>query len=274
MEEEKLLHILKWLIFIALVLLVILVGLFVQEANAEAIDKTIDETAIDKNHMSQESFASVVQHIEEAAVNYKDYANEIVDGAYETQASSPSTSDLSNINSKIMANAITNTATTKITNAADITNKNTANETDIINQMLSGFDKIKQNSCALEKQDGLHIFISFSMPKTLLKQYDDIAKKIGAKLVLRGFKNNSFKETINYIQEISSQGIAIEVNPVLFQKFSVNVVPSFVLSDGEKFDKLVGNVSINYALEKLSDSGDLAQNAKAYLERFKAHENK
>ena len=74
---------------IALVLLIILVGLFVQEANAEAIDrtidKTIDETAIDKNHMNQENFSSVVQQIEEAAVNYKDYAHEIVDGAYETQ---------------------------------------------------------------------------------------------------------------------------------------------------------------------------------------------
>ncbi len=278
MEEEKLLHILKWLIFIALVLLVILIGLFVQEANAEAIDKTIDEAAIDKKHMSQENFASVVQKIEEAAINYKDYAHEIVDGAYETEASSsstnPSTSNLPNINLKITTNAITNIATTKIANVPEITNENTANETDIINQMLSGFDKIKQNSCSSEKQDGLHIFISFSMPKTLLKQYDDVAKKIGAKLVLRGFKNNSFKETINYIQEISSQGIAIEVNPVLFQKFLINVVPSFVLSDGDKFDKLVGNVSINYALEKFSDSGDLAQNAKVYLERFKAHENK
>ena len=275
MEEEKLLHILKWLIFIALVLLVILVGLFVQEANAEAIDKTIDETVIDKKHMSQEKFASVVQQIEEAAVNYKDYAHEIVDGAYTTHELSPTASDLANINSKIPASAIINTATTNITNVPDTTtNGPTANENDIINQMLTGFDKINQNSCALEKQDGLHIFISFSMPKTLLKQYDDVAKKIGAKLVLRGFKNNSFKETINYIQEISSQGIAIEVNPVLFQKFLVNVVPSFALSDGDTFDKLVGNISINYALEKFSDSGDLAQNAKIYLERFKAHENK
>ncbi len=274
MEEKKLLHILKWLIFIALVLLVILVGLFVQEANAEAIDKTIDETVIDKKHMSQENFASVVQQIEEAAVNYKDYANEIVDSAYTNQEPNLSTEDLSNIDSKITANVITNTATTRIANVADATNENTANENDIIDQMLTGFDKIKQSSCSSEKQDGLHIFISFSMPKTLLMQYDAIAKKIGAKLVLRGFKNNSFKETINYIQEISSQGIAIEVNPVLFQKFSINLVPSFVLSDGDKFDKLVGNISINYALEKFNNSGDLAQNAKIYLERFKAHENK
>ncbi len=255
------LHILKWLIFIALALLVILVGLFVQEANAEAIDK---------KQMSQENFASVVHRIEEVAINYKDYAHEIVDGAYEIQEPSPPASDLSDINSKITAN----TTTTRITNVADTTNKTTANETDIINQMLSGFDKIKQNSCALEKQDGLHIFISFSMPKTLLKQYDNIAKKIGAKLVLRGFKNNSFKETIHYIQEISSQGIATEVNPVLFQKFSINLVPSFVLNDGDKFDKLVGNVSINHALERFNSSGDLAQNAKIYLERLKAHENK
>ena len=103
----------------------------------------------------------------------------------------------------------------------------------------------------------------------LLRPYDVIAKKIGAKLVLKGFKNNSFKETIKYTQKI-----ALEVDPVAFKKFGITSVPSFVLSSGDKFDKLVGNVSINYALTRFKDEGDLWLKAQEYLARFKSYESK
>ncbi len=98
-----------------------------------------------------------------------------------------------------------------------------AAEVDVMEQILSGYDQIKEHSCPDNKKDGLRIFVSLSMPKNLLTQYDAIAKKIGAKLVMRGFKNNSFKETIKYTQKI-----AIEVDPVAFKKFGVTSVPSFI----------------------------------------------
>jgi len=131
-----------------------------------------------------------------------------------------------------------------------------AAEVDVMEQILSGYDQIKEHSCPDNKKDGLRIF-------------DAIAKKIGAKLVMRGFKNNSFKETIHYTQKI-----AIEVDPVAFKKFGITSVPSFVLSDNDKFDKLVGNVSINYALTRFKDEGDLKEKAQEYLARFKLYANK
>lgn len=144
-----------------------------------------------------------------------------------------------------------------------------ATQVDVMEQILSGYDQIKEHSCPDNKKDGLRIFVSLSMPKNLLEQYDAIAKKIGAKLVMRGFKNNSFKETIQYTQKI-----VVQVDPVAFKKFGVTSVPSFVLSSGDKFDKLVGNISINYALTRFKDEGDLKEKAQEYLARLKSHETK
>jgi conjugal transfer pilus assembly protein TrbC len=110
------------------------------------------------------------------------------------------------------------------------------------------------------------------MPKTLLNQYDKIARHLGAKLVIRGLKNNSFKETIAYIKEINAQGTVIEINPQRFKEFEINLVPAFVITDGNKaspkFDKLIGNVSIVYAIEKFVSQGDLSILAKGYSEKL------
>lgn len=138
-------------------------------------------------------------------------------------------------------------------------------ELDLIDQIALGYDQIKkQNTCSENRKDGLYIFVSLSMPKNILEQYNQIAKQIGAKLVIRGFKNNSFKETIEVTQKLVCQ-----VDPVAFKKFNITSVPSFVLSNNDQFDKLVGNVSIKYALEQFEAKGDLKQKAKEYLMRLK-----
>ena len=141
-----------------------------------------------------------------------------------------------------------------------------ANEpTNVIEQVFSGYEQLKkQSTCSQNKKDGFYIFVSLSMPKNLLEQYDQIAKEIGAKLVLRGFKNNSFKDTIEVTQKL-----AMQIDPVAFKNFGITSVPSFVLSDNNKFDKLVGNASIKYALEQFENQGDLKTQAKEYLKRLK-----
>ncbi len=138
-------------------------------------------------------------------------------------------------------------------------------EVTVIDQILDGYEQIKkQNTCPENKKDAFYIFISLSMPKNLLERYNQIAKQTGAKLVLRGFKNNSFKDTIEVTQKL-----AMQVDPVAFKKFDITSVPSFVLVNNSKFDKLVGNVSIKYALEQFEANGDLKQKATEYLQRLK-----
>jgi conjugal transfer pilus assembly protein TrbC len=229
MEEKIVLRFLKWLMLLMIILLLILLCLFFQVADAQAL--------VEK---PSENFTEIFKQIEDSTLQNQKYAKGVVDRINTTKALVKPES------SKIFSK-----------------------ESDVIEDILNGYGKFKQHSCDSDKKDGLRIYVSLSMPKNLLEQYDSIAKKIGAKLVMRGFKNNSFKETINYTQKI-----AIEVDPVAFKKFGIASVPSFVLSSGDKFDKLSGNVSINYALTKFKDKGDLIKKAQEYLVRFKSNENK
>ena len=127
--------------------------------------------------------------------------------------------------------------------------------------------------CGIPKKEGLRIFVSFSMPENLLISLDQQARKIGAKLAIRGLKNNSFKETFSYIKSMSAKGLVIDIDPKSFEEFEITQVPAFVINQGDKFDKLVGNVSITYVLKEFSEKGDLKDNALEYLGRLE-NENK
>ena len=136
--------------------------------------------------------------------------------------------------------------------------------------LLLSFNAI---ACETAKKEGLRIFVSFSMPESLLVTLDEQARKIGAKLVIRGLKNNSFKETFSYVKSMNEKGLVIDIDPKAFDEFEVNQVPSFVINHGSKFDKIAGNVSVAYVLKELANKGDLPEKAKEYLRRLE-NENK
>ncbi len=147
----------------------------------------------------------------------------------------------------------------------------------MLEQMLQDYKNIKQSSCEannLENQEGLWIFVSFSMPKNLLAKYDKVARHIGAKLVIRGLKNNSFKETIDFIKEIGPQGASIAIHPQAFKEFKVESVPSFVINSANVYDKLTGNISLGYVLDKFADQGELSKQAQDYRLRLKTYAEK
>ena len=129
------------------------------------------------------------------------------------------------------------------------------------------------SSCSNAKKEGLRIFVSFSMPETLLVSLDQQARKIGAKLVVIGLKNNSFKETFSYVKSINEKGLVIDIDPKSFEEFSITQVPSFVINQGGVYDKLTGNVSISYVLKEFASIGDLKDKAAEYLRRIE-HANK
>lgn len=114
------------------------------------------------------------------------------------------------------------------------------------------------------------VFISFSMPESLIKAYMEEAKRYNSTLVLRGLIKTkegkySMPLTISKIQEITQKhkDINIIIHPKLFDMLNVKVVPTIArlkhqeecLLNGSAceeirdFDKITGSVSINYALE-------------------------
>lgn len=124
------------------------------------------------------------------------------------------------------------------------------------------------------------IFVSFSMPDESIKGWMREAKIIDAPVVVRGFINNSFKDTINKIGVLTrdNQG-GVQIDPTLFQRFQVEKVPAVVVVKEPNclpgmscvlgYDIVYGDVTLFYALNKIADEDDsVSAIAKRSLARF------
>ena len=102
---------------------------------------------------------------------------------------------------------------------------------------------------------GIFVFVSFSMPKASLIELNKQAQKYNATLVMRGIYKNSFSEMRKKILGISPDGLSINIDPKAFDKYNIKQVPTFVLVENNKeINRLSGNVSLDYAHEKLSEA--------------------
>ena len=117
---------------------------------------------------------------------------------------------------------------------------------------------------------GLFVFVSLSMPRPTLQHLVDQAARAQASIVIRGFANGSLRDTIAQIQGlIGTRQVAVQVDPLAFDRFAITRVPSFVLvRDGtrpvscasgscapaDSFLRSSGDVSLDYALEHMQRS--------------------
>lgn len=102
---------------------------------------------------------------------------------------------------------------------------------------------------------GIFVFVSFSMPKASLIELNKLAQKYNATLVMRGIYKNSFSEMRKKILEINPDGLSINIDPKAFEKYNIKQVPTFVLvKENREVSRLSGNVSLDYAHEKLSEA--------------------
>ena len=93
----------------------------------------------------------------------------------------------------------------------------------------------------------IYIFVSFSMPDSALKSYYIEAEQVGARLVMRGLKNNSFLDTKAKADEI---GISFDIDPNLFEEYQITAVPAIIVnSEGKGVKRLTGHMSLHDALE-------------------------
>lgn len=122
-----------------------------------------------------------------------------------------------------------------------------------------------------EKAPTVLVFASFSMPEATLKQLAADLKKVGGALVIKGLINNSFKETASQLQKLET---GVLLDPTLFEKFNITSVPTFIIFEGDLkddhsiYDRLTGNVSLRFALEKVTQEGEI-KSAALLLEKLK-----
>ena len=103
-----------------------------------------------------------------------------------------------------------------------------------------------------------YVFISLSMPKPSIKQLLEQSKELDAQVVLRGFVNNSHRITAQIMQDlVTAAKYGLIVDPELFSQYEVKQVPTFVVVDNDKYDKLAGNISWNEAINIIKKRGDL-----------------
>ena len=122
------------------------------------------------------------------------------------------------------------------------------------------------------------MFASLGLSDTILRQMFDYAKIYNGVIVLRGAEDNSFKKTAEHIGRLAKEGeeAAIIIDPTLFKQFQVERVPTYILAKQGKcpmgmsckpnYDKIIGNITPKYALEKFVEKGELFLEAKALLE--------
>jgi type-F conjugative transfer system pilin assembly protein TrbC len=69
--------------------------------------------------------------------------------------------------------------------------------------------------------------------------------------VLGGLPNNSFQEFSRKLAKLKQKGMsaAVLIDPNLFREYHIQNSPTFVFTDGSKVHKIVGNISLKYALE-------------------------
>ena len=121
----------------------------------------------------------------------------------------------------------------------------------------------------LKKVSQVLVFLSFSMPEKSLKSWLLQCKRSGATPVIRGLIHNSFRDTMRVVQALSQKtGIGMQLDPLLFKTFDIRMVPAVVyIKDIPScpanmdckpvdYDSLYGDVSLDYALEKMKGDDD------------------
>jgi type-F conjugative transfer system pilin assembly protein TrbC len=126
-------------------------------------------------------------------------------------------------------------------------------EADIFNALSIASLKSKSNT-------EVYVFVSLSMPKPALIALNREAAQLGATLVLRGLKENSYQKTALYLQEIIAKtGQGFLIHPELFKRYEILHVPSVVLTTNPLgreaiFDVVSGHIPIKTALLKIAET--------------------
>jgi conjugal transfer pilus assembly protein TrbC len=131
--------------------------------------------------------------------------------------------------------------------------------------MKDGMSKSAKESAELV------VFVSLSMPPAALNRIGEQAKKAGAIVVFRGLKyglrKGAWADSMNALKPIADTGADVQINPELFDRFNVQAVPTLVVSAAPQEGcqgnacaassaSVVGDVSMDYALEQLSQRKD------------------
>ena len=121
------------------------------------------------------------------------------------------------------------------------------------------------------------LFVSFSMPESLLLGLADQAAQFDIPVVIKGLVNNDFKQTVATFSRLSHEAQkqhlnfkGVSIDPVWFTQFNITAVPALVVSyrptnclassicANQPFDVVYGNTQLKKGLELIAARGEEA----------------
>lgn len=115
--------------------------------------------------------------------------------------------------------------------------------------------------------EGALYFVSFSIPEEGLKRMLHETRQYGIPATLRGLINNDMKTTTDAVLQLVKDGVTdgVQINPTLYSQYNIRSVPALVVRCQTGYDVVRGNIRLKQALEKVAETGDCAQTARAML---------
>ena len=128
------------------------------------------------------------------------------------------------------------------------------------------------------------LFVSFSMPKSLLFGLADEASRFGIPLIIKGLKEDDFKKTVDTFYKLNQKASkerlnfeGISIDPFWFQELHIEKVPALVVIERpstcmphtpcptQKFDVVYGNSKVVDSLKLIAQKGELRDVAQRIL---------
>lgn len=114
------------------------------------------------------------------------------------------------------------------------------------------------------------VFVSFSMPPDELKKRVQDAAALNIPVVIRGMVNGDMRATANAVAGLvkESNTGGVQIDPTTFRKYAISAVPVLIVAcgnQGDKVDRLQGDLTLHQALKRVAEEGDCAQTVKSLL---------
>ncbi|OJW06858.1 MULTISPECIES: type-F conjugative transfer system pilin assembly protein TrbC [Legionella] len=105
------------------------------------------------------------------------------------------------------------------------------------------------------------VFVSFSMPNRLLEETLRDAAHHGIPVLLNGFVNDSMRDTAVKIFELTKKvpNCSMQIDPTAFERYGITQVPAFVAVNQKSFDVVLGNITMERAMDEVTRFGDTAR---------------
>lgn len=102
------------------------------------------------------------------------------------------------------------------------------------------------------------VFISFSMPNTLLEETLNECTRLHIPAYLNGLYQDSMKNTALKVMELSKKipNLNLAIDPTLFERFGIQQVPALVIEEGKTFDVIYGHLTLQEGLMRIAGHGD------------------